>query len=77
MTMEPLILLLDEPTNGLDRNNWLRVAEFLKNFNRSAIVITHDRELIKFLRWRVIYLSELDFVSSLNLENFPKGGGNI
>jgi len=73
MTMEPLMLLLDEPTNGLDRDNWLRVAEFLKHFQRSAIVITHDRELIKFLGWRVVYLSELDFVSSVKLEDPPKG----
>ena len=73
LTMEPKLLLLDEPTNGLDRENWLRVAEFLQSFRGSAIVITHDRELIKFLRWRVVYLSELDFVSSLKLEVPPKG----
>ena len=73
LTMEPELLLLDEPTNGLDRENWLKVAEFLQSFKGSAIVITHDRELIKFLRWRVVYLSELDFVSSLNVE-FPRRG---
>jgi len=73
LTMEPKLLLLDEPTNGLDRENWLRVAEFLHFFRGSAIVITHDRELIKFLRWRVVYLSDLDFVSSLKLEVPPKG----
>ena len=73
LTMEPKLLLLDEPTNGLDRENWLRVAEFLQSFRGSAIVITHDRELIKFLRWRVVYLSDLDFVSSLKLEVPPKG----
>ena len=70
LTMEPKLLLLDEPTNGLDKDNWLRVAEFLQTFNGSVIVITHDRELIKFLRWRVIYLSEIDFVSSVKFE-FP------
>ncbi|HIC08755.1 MAG TPA: ABC transporter ATP-binding protein [Aquificales bacterium] len=73
LTMEPKLLLLDEPTNGLDRDNWLRVAEFLQTFKGSVIVITHDRELIKFLRWRVVYLSELDFVSSLKFEIPPKG----
>ena len=73
LTMEPKLLLLDEPTNGVDRDNWLRVAEFLQSFNGSVIVITHDRELIKFLRWRVVYLSELDFVSSLKLDVPPRG----
>ncbi len=73
LTMDPKLLLLDEPTNGLDRDNWLRVAEFLQTFKGSVIVITHDRELIKFLRWRVVYLSELDFVSSLKFEFPPKG----
>ncbi|HIQ26830.1 MAG TPA: ABC transporter ATP-binding protein [Aquifex aeolicus] len=68
LTMEPQLLILDEPTNGLDRENWERVANFLKKTEKAVLVITHDRELINYLRWKVIYLSEINFVSSLNLQ---------
>ena len=67
LTMEPPLLILDEPTNGLDRENWERVLSFLEKTPNAVLVITHDRELIRRLRWRVVYLSELNFVSSLNL----------
>jgi cobalt/nickel transport system ATP-binding protein len=67
LTMEPPLLILDEPTNGLDRENWERVLSFLEKTPNAVLVITHDRELIRRLRWRVVYLSELSFVSSLNL----------
>ncbi|RTZ58114.1 MAG: ABC transporter ATP-binding protein [Gammaproteobacteria bacterium] len=65
LTMEPELLILDEPTNGLDRENWERVANFLKKTEKAVLVITHDKELINYLKWKVIYLSELNFVSSL------------
>jgi len=67
LTMEPPLLILDEPTNGLDRENWERVLSFLEKTPNAVLVITHDRELIRRLRWKVVYLSELNFVSSLNL----------
>jgi len=64
LTYDPEMLILDEPTNGLDRENWFKVAEFLKKSDKTLMVITHDRELISFLGWRVIYLSSLSFVTS-------------
>ncbi len=63
LTCNPKMVILDEPTNGLDRENWLRVAEFLKGSSKTLMVITHDTNLIRFLGWRVIYLSELDFLT--------------
>jgi ATP-binding cassette, subfamily F, member 3 len=43
---EPDLLLLDEPTNYLDilSVRWLR--EFLRNWKREMIVITHDRDFM-------------------------------
>ena len=67
LTMEPLMLILDEPTNGLDRENWKRIAQYLQQEKRAILLITHDRELIQFLRWKVLYLSSLDFASSLKI----------
>jgi len=64
LTCNPEMVILDEPTNGLDRDNWLKVAEFLKKSDKTLMVITHDRELISFLGWKVVYLSSLSFVTS-------------
>jgi cobalt/nickel transport system ATP-binding protein len=64
LTMEPEILLMDEPSNGLDLKNWKRVRDFLQTTEKAVILITHDKELIQSLRWKVIYLTNLP------LENF-------
>jgi ATPase subunit of ABC transporter with duplicated ATPase domains len=57
--MEPEILLLDEPSNGLDLKNWKRVRDFLQTTEKAVILITHDKELIQSLRWKVVYLTNL------------------
>ncbi len=59
LTMEPEILLLDEPSNGLDLKNWRRVRDFLQTTEKAVILITHDKELIQSLRWKVVYLTNL------------------
>ena len=56
LTMEPEALILDEPTTGLDRKRFKRLVEFLKETNKSVIVVTHDVELIKSLGWKVYRL---------------------
>ena len=56
LTMEPEALILDEPTTGLDRKRFKRLVEFLKETDKSVIVVTHDVELIKSLGWKVYRL---------------------
>lgn len=43
---EPDVLLLDEPTNHLDRaaRNWL--ADYLRNYDKTLVCISHDEELL-------------------------------
>ncbi|HEY4199853.1 MAG TPA: ABC-F family ATP-binding cassette domain-containing protein [Devosiaceae bacterium] len=43
----PDLLLLDEPTNNLDADGRLAVAEVLRNWRGGAIVVSHDRELLR------------------------------
>ena len=53
LTMEPEGLILDEPTNGLDEKNFGKLVEFLKNTDKTVVVITHDSKLLESLNWKV------------------------
>jgi ATPase subunit of ABC transporter with duplicated ATPase domains len=44
---EPDFLLLDEPTNNLDRAGRAAVIELLAGWRASAIVVSHDRDLLE------------------------------
>jgi ATPase subunit of ABC transporter with duplicated ATPase domains len=43
----PDFLLLDEPTNNLDADGRAAVNELLRNWRGGAIVVSHDRELLR------------------------------
>jgi ATP-binding cassette subfamily F protein 3 len=43
---EPDVLLLDEPTNYLDLEGVLWLESFLARYPRTAIIISHDRDLL-------------------------------
>jgi len=44
---EPDMILLDEPTNNLDAEGRAAVAEVLRNWRGGAIVVSHDRDLLR------------------------------
>lgn len=56
LIQNPDILLLDEPTNNLDREAIAHLTNFLINYKKTCIVISHDADFLNsFTDW-VLYL---------------------
>ncbi|TKB28283.1 ATP-binding cassette domain-containing protein [Desulfopila sp. IMCC35006] len=53
----PSLLLLDEPTNHLDLDSLTWVEQFLKNYNGSMVIISHDRTFLDKVTERIWELS--------------------
>ncbi|MBR5965444.1 MAG: ABC-F family ATP-binding cassette domain-containing protein [Treponema sp.] len=52
----PAVLLLDEPTNHLDANTCAMIADALKEFTGTGIMVSHDRAFADSLCGRTIFL---------------------
>ncbi|MBV9996581.1 MAG: ABC-F family ATP-binding cassette domain-containing protein [Caulobacteraceae bacterium] len=55
---EPDLLLLDEPTNYLDLEGALWLEARLRKYPRTALIISHDRELLDHSVDAILHLSE-------------------
>lgn len=56
LIQEPDILLLDEPTNNLDKAGIEHLTDFLVNYHKTVIVISHDAEFLNTFTDAVLYL---------------------
>lgn len=57
----PELLILDEPTNHLDPESIEWLAEFLRNFKGTFLVVTHDRYFLDQVVNRIVELSDGHF----------------
>jgi len=57
LIQNPDVLLLDEPTNNLDKEGIAHLTEFLKEYKKTVIVISHDAEFLNAFTQGVLYLS--------------------
>ena len=57
LIQEPDILLLDEPTNNLDALGIVHLTEFLKEYRKTVIVISHDADFLNSFTQGVLYLN--------------------
>ncbi|MBB3204431.1 ATP-binding cassette subfamily F protein 3 [Rhodopirellula rubra] len=44
---DPNLLMLDEPTNFLDLRTQILLEHFLKDFNKAALIVSHDRAFLR------------------------------
>ncbi|MEN6330740.1 MAG: ATP-binding cassette domain-containing protein [Smithella sp.] len=54
LVCEPDILLLDEPTNHLDIDTIIWLEDFLLNYDKIIIFVTHDRAFLQKLALRIV-----------------------
>lgn len=58
---EPSMLLADEPTGNLDNNNAWEIIKLLEEINEkgtTVIVVTHNLEIVKVMKKRVITIKK-------------------
>ncbi len=56
LIQDPDLLLLDEPTNNLDKAGIEHLTQFLKNYKKTVIVISHDADFLNAFTEGVLYL---------------------
>ena len=56
LIQDPDLLLLDEPTNNLDASGIAHLTDFLKAYQKSCLVISHDAEFLNAFTDGVLYL---------------------
>lgn len=54
LTNEPDLLILDEPTNHLDMHAILWLENFLLNYEKTILFVTHDRVFLQKLATRIV-----------------------
>jgi ATP-binding cassette subfamily F protein 3 len=56
LIQDPDILLLDEPTNNLDKAGIAHLTQFLIDYKKTCIVISHDADFLNSFTQGVLYL---------------------
>lgn len=56
LIQDPDILLLDEPTNNLDKAGIEHLTDFLINYKKTCLVISHDADFLNKFTHGVLYL---------------------
>ncbi len=56
LIQDPDLLLLDEPTNNLDKAGIAHLTQFLMNYKKTVLVISHDAEFLNAFSEGVLYL---------------------
>ncbi|EAL65364.1 ABC transporter-related protein [Dictyostelium discoideum AX4] len=71
--IKPTLLLLDEPTNHLDLGACVWLEDYLANYDRSLIIISHSQDFLNAVCTNIIHMtqSKLKYYGG-NYDNFVK-----
>lgn len=72
LIQNPDILLLDEPTNNLDKAGIELLTEFMKKYDKTIIVISHDAAFLNSFTHGVIYINTQDYKVEQYVGNYYK-----
>ena len=70
---EPRILLADEPTGNLDAHNAWEIMKLLEEINQrgtTVLVVTHNLDIVKAMRKRVITMKKGVVISDERIGDF-------
>lgn len=67
LILKPDLLLLDEPTNNLDKAGIEHLTQFLVDYDKTVVVISHDAEFLNAFTTGVLYLD----VFTRKIEQYP------
>ncbi|CAG8642491.1 7736_t:CDS:2, partial [Paraglomus occultum] len=56
--IRPTLLLLDEPTNHLDLEACVWLEEYLKNYNRILVIVSHSQDFLNGVCTNIIHLNQ-------------------
>jgi ATP-binding cassette subfamily F protein 2 len=56
--MRPIMLLLDEPTNHLDLEACVWLEEYLKNYNRILVLVSHSQDFLNGVCTNIMHLKD-------------------
>jgi len=72
LIQEPDILLLDEPTNNLDKAGVQLLTDFMKSYDKTVIVISHDADFLNSFTHGVLYINTQTYTVEQYVGNYFK-----
>ena len=72
LIQEPDILLLDEPTNNLDKTGIQLLTDFMKAYEKTVIVISHDADFLNSFTHGVLYINTQTYSIEQYVGNYFK-----
>lgn len=70
LIQDPDLLLLDEPTNNLDADGIKHLTKFLKEYEKTVVVISHDADFLNSFTEGVLYLNVFNRTVEWYLGNY-------
>ena len=72
LIQDPDILLLDEPTNNLDKAGIQLLTDFMKEYTKTVIVISHDADFLNSFTHGVLYINTQTYSVEQYVGNYFK-----